>query len=79
MTAPLDPARYPVLLDEQCEVKVLLGKDQHTSVSTIPFNNALMHQDEKKKKKTLFSGDLIPFIGSNPPTLFHLFTMHISD
>lgn len=50
MTAPLDPARYPVLLDEQCEVKVLLGKDQHTSVSTItiPFSNALMHQDEKK-------------------------------
>ncbi|KAF9909090.1 calpain 7 [Lobosporangium transversale] len=31
MTSPLDPAKYPVLLDDSCEVKVLLGKDQHTS------------------------------------------------
>ncbi|KAK3835091.1 MAG: hypothetical protein JOS17DRAFT_772482 [Linnemannia elongata] len=37
MTAPLDPARYPVLLDEQCEVKVLLGKDQHTSMWFLPL------------------------------------------
>ncbi|KAF9582406.1 hypothetical protein BGW38_000251, partial [Lunasporangiospora selenospora] len=31
MTAPLDPIKYPVLQDDSCEVKVLLGKDQHTS------------------------------------------------
>ncbi|KAF9082685.1 hypothetical protein BGX23_012213 [Mortierella sp. AD031] len=37
MTAPLDPSRYPVLLDEQCEVKVLLGKDQHTSMWFLPL------------------------------------------
>lgn len=33
MTCPLDPKKYPVLQDESCEVKVILGKDQHTSVS----------------------------------------------
>jgi hypothetical protein len=43
MTAPLDPARYPVLLDEQCEVKVLLGKDQHTSVSTLSLSHTHTH------------------------------------
>ncbi|KAF9921141.1 hypothetical protein FBU30_008877 [Linnemannia zychae] len=37
MTAPLDPARFPVLMDEQCEVKVLLGKDQHTSMWFLPL------------------------------------------
>lgn len=74
MTAPLDPARYPVLLDEQCEVKVLLGKDQHTSVSTITIhlNNALMHQDEKKTvlpfRVTLF---LSWFKTTDPFSLLH--------
>ncbi|KAG9325459.1 hypothetical protein KVV02_004772 [Mortierella alpina] len=35
MTCPLDPKKYPVLQDESCEVKVVLGKDQHTSI--VPF------------------------------------------
>ncbi|KAF9156194.1 hypothetical protein BGX20_004294 [Mortierella sp. AD010] len=37
MTCPLDPAKYPALLDESCEVKVLLGKDQHTSMWMLPL------------------------------------------
>ncbi|ORZ15462.1 hypothetical protein BCR41DRAFT_422254 [Lobosporangium transversale] len=37
MTSPLDPAKYPVLLDDSCEVKVLLGKDQHTSMWILPL------------------------------------------
>ncbi|KAI1315564.1 hypothetical protein EDD11_000638 [Mortierella claussenii] len=37
MTCPLDPVKYPVLLDESCEVKVLLGKDQHTSMWILPL------------------------------------------
>lgn len=42
MTCPLDPKKYPVLQDESCEVKVLLGKDQHTSVSiSVPFLDAM--------------------------------------
>ncbi|KAF9433488.1 hypothetical protein BGZ76_009400 [Entomortierella beljakovae] len=37
MTVPLDPAKYPALLDESCEVKVVLGKDQHTSMWMLPL------------------------------------------
>ncbi|GJJ69964.1 hypothetical protein EMPS_02313 [Entomortierella parvispora] len=37
MTCPLDPVKYPVLLDSGCEVKVLLGKDQHTSMWILPL------------------------------------------
>ncbi|KAG0047969.1 hypothetical protein BGZ83_007084 [Gryganskiella cystojenkinii] len=37
MTSPLDPEKYPVLLDSGCEVKVVLGKDQHTSMWILPL------------------------------------------
>ncbi|KAF9107773.1 hypothetical protein BGX27_008620 [Mortierella sp. AM989] len=37
MTRPLDPAKYPVLKDEACDVKVILGKDQHTSMWMLPL------------------------------------------
>lgn len=53
MTCPLDPEKYPVLLDSGCEVKVLLGKDQHTSVSTRRTNNTgRLFKDRRKKGKT---------------------------
>ncbi|KAF9406268.1 hypothetical protein BGZ94_003174 [Podila epigama] len=42
MTCPLDPKKYPVLLDESCEVKVLLGKDQHTSMWILPLTGNRM-------------------------------------
>ncbi|KAF9999395.1 hypothetical protein BGZ65_005230 [Modicella reniformis] len=42
MTCPLDPVKYPVLLDESCEVKVLLGKDQHTSMWILPLQGNRM-------------------------------------
>ncbi|KAI7816519.1 hypothetical protein BC939DRAFT_468811 [Gamsiella multidivaricata] len=42
MTCPLDPAKYPVLQDESCEVKVLLGKDQHTSMWILPLQGNRM-------------------------------------
>ncbi|KAG0324332.1 hypothetical protein BG004_003495, partial [Podila humilis] len=42
MTCPLDPKKYPVLLDDSCEVKVLLGKDQHTSMWILPLTGNRM-------------------------------------
>ncbi|KAF9348946.1 hypothetical protein BGX34_002141 [Mortierella sp. NVP85] len=42
MTSPLDPMKYPVLQDESCEVKVLLGKDQHTSMWILPLQGNRM-------------------------------------
>ncbi|KAF9557604.1 hypothetical protein EC968_007537 [Mortierella alpina] len=42
MTCPLDPRKYPVLLDESCEVKVVLGKDQHTSMWILPLQGNRM-------------------------------------
>ncbi|KAK3807852.1 MAG: hypothetical protein J3Q66DRAFT_374574 [Benniella sp.] len=42
MTRPLDPMKYPVLQDESCEVKVLLGKDQHTSMWILPLQGNRM-------------------------------------
>ncbi|KAG0023431.1 hypothetical protein BGZ81_008107 [Podila clonocystis] len=42
MTCPLDPKKYPVLQDDSCEVKVLLGKDQHTSMWILPLTGNRM-------------------------------------
>ncbi|KAF9284249.1 hypothetical protein BGZ68_004815 [Mortierella alpina] len=42
MTCPLDPRKYPVLQDESCEVKVVLGKDQHTSMWILPLQGNRM-------------------------------------
>ncbi|CAO3574424.1 unnamed protein product [Mortierella alpina] len=42
MTCPLDPKKYPVLQDESCEVKVVLGKDQHTSMWILPLQGNRM-------------------------------------
>ncbi|KAG0253329.1 hypothetical protein BG011_006414 [Mortierella polycephala] len=42
ITCPLDPNKYPVLQDESCEVKVLLGKDQHTSMWILPLQGNRM-------------------------------------
>ncbi|KAF9376099.1 hypothetical protein CPB97_011048, partial [Podila verticillata] len=42
MTCPLDPKKYPVLQDESCEVKVILGKDQHTSMWILPLTGNRM-------------------------------------
>ncbi|KFH69591.1 hypothetical protein, variant [Podila verticillata NRRL 6337] len=42
MTCSLDPKKYPVLQDESCEVKVILGKDQHTSMWILPLTGNRM-------------------------------------
>jgi len=47
MTCPLDPKKYPVLQDDSCEVKVILGKDQHTSVS---ISVSFLAMDGRTKK-----------------------------
>ncbi|KAG0296807.1 hypothetical protein BGZ98_000808 [Dissophora globulifera] len=42
ITSPLDPSKYPVLRDDSCEVKVILGKDQHTSMWILPLQGNRM-------------------------------------
>ncbi|KAF9973551.1 hypothetical protein BGZ73_003189 [Actinomortierella ambigua] len=37
ITDELDPVKYPVLLDKSCEMKVVLGKDQRTSMWLMPL------------------------------------------
>ncbi|KAG0225389.1 hypothetical protein BGW42_004459 [Actinomortierella wolfii] len=37
ITDELDPTKYPVLLDKSCEMKVVVGKDQRTSMWLMPL------------------------------------------
>lgn len=53
MTCPLDPKKYPVLQDDSCDVKVILGKDQHTSVRiSLSFLYSLRMEEPKFNRAT---------------------------